>query len=188
MAKSKPKPVVKIYEGTKLRNWINDAKDPQHEDHVFHQYRAEILVQAEKMEKAEREADKFMSALVRDMSEMENYPALSSAAVIFLLTKIDEESQTKARQIIASLGGKASKKGSLQKLIEKIVKKNSAITEKQLLDQLRAEIGQGLITDITQGQIEWCKPNGQIVDTPVTALKDRLTRAKKSASRIANSH
>lgn len=74
-------------------------------------------------------------------------------------------------------GGK--QKDTLQALIERIIEKEPQIDRSRLLYRLKAEKGFGVIEDITDELISFVKANGDLGDVKISALKHRLSRAKK---------
>lgn len=75
----------------------------------------------------------------------------------------------------------AAKRGdALQKFIRSAIKRKPGLNKDELLQQLRASCGIGSILSVTQEEIEFDGPNGTIKSAPVSGLKDRLSRAKKS--------
>ena len=80
---------------------------------------------------------------------------------------------------LASKGGKAAKGDSLQKLIEEIVSKNPALSETQLFDALKNNEKIPPLEDIDDETIFFTNSDGRSKSTPISGLKDRLSRAKK---------
>jgi hypothetical protein len=76
-------------------------------------------------------------------------------------------------------GGK--QKDKLQVLIEQIVKREPEIDRGRLLYRLKAEKGYGVIEDITDEWISYEGASGDLADVKISALKHRLSRAKKNS-------
>jgi hypothetical protein len=74
-------------------------------------------------------------------------------------------------------GGK--QKDKLQILIDRIVKGEPKIDRTRLLYRLKAEKDFGVIEDITDERISYESAGGDLVDVKISALKHRLSRAKK---------
>ena len=68
---------------------------------------------------------------------------------------------------------------ALQKLIENIVENNVKVSNEQVLELLRSLSGKGVIECVTETHIEWTDKNHPAAETLITALKDRVSRAKK---------
>ncbi|NTW89269.1 MAG: hypothetical protein HGB26_09215, partial [Desulfobulbaceae bacterium] len=68
---------------------------------------------------------------------------------------------------------------ALENLIEEIMIKNPKIKPEGMLAKLEAKAGNGVIDSITDEEIEWTDYGGKITDTKISALKDRMFRAKK---------
>jgi hypothetical protein len=126
-----------------------------------------------------READKgakFLVEKLRDMNrpEAEKYVSenLPTVGVIVGMAFYRQREASKQRR-----------PNDLQKLIEDIAADLPTITAKQLLEELRKERGNGVIESINddEGKIEW-NNRTRVADTPISALKDRLYRAKKILS------
>lgn len=79
----------------------------------------------------------------------------------------------------------------LGRIIRRIVAKQPTITEKALLGELekliRATIDGVTIEAITDNAIEWIDNNKPARSTELSALKDRLSRAKKALQAVTNS-
>jgi len=78
---------------------------------------------------------------------------------------------------IARKGGK--RKDDLQKLIETIVTKTPDIDRNRLLHALRAKKGNGIVYDVTDSLITYENSHGKMKDVKISALKHRLTKARK---------
>ena len=79
----------------------------------------------------------------------------------------------------ARKGGLARKTDVLQELIERIVRRNLAITVRALESQLREHQGIEPIQDFSNGTISFTNHDGRTKDAELSGLKDRLSRAKK---------
>lgn len=67
----------------------------------------------------------------------------------------------------------------LGSLIVDIVRDDPEISWKDLLKELEKRAGQGLIESITEDDfIQWRTSDGTTENTPISGLKDRLTRAR----------
>lgn len=82
------------------------------------------------------------------------------------------------QSLMQSLAASNPRPDDLQKIILNIVRENPAISENDLLRELHRQAF-GVISAIEDGQIEWDSHTGRARSTPVSALKDRLSRAKK---------
>lgn len=67
----------------------------------------------------------------------------------------------------------------LQALIVEIVEKSPTITCPALLERLRQCAGDGVVEEIDDDEIWFVDGKGKGEHTPISGLKDRLTRAKK---------
>lgn len=68
----------------------------------------------------------------------------------------------------------------LNALIAAIVKDDPEITEKGLWRELEKRAGQGVIVEMTaDDKIQWKTSAGKVETTPISALKDRLSRVKQ---------
>jgi hypothetical protein len=81
-----------------------------------------------------------------------------------------------------SQGGRPQRGDALQELIEEIVAVRPNITASALLERLHASQLEGLIEDIEEGQIWFVGANNGSRSAPISGLKDRLTRARKSVN------
>jgi hypothetical protein len=81
-----------------------------------------------------------------------------------------------------SQGGRPQRRDALQELIEEIVAVRPNITASALLERLHASQLEGLIEDIEEGQIWFVGANNGSRSAPISGLKDRLTRARKSVN------
>jgi hypothetical protein len=91
------------------------------------------------------------------------------------------EEAHEARSIFMSFNGRngGKRKDALQILIERIVEREPKIDRNRLLHRLKAEKSFDVIVDVTDGIISFESATGEIADVKVSALKDRLSRAKK---------
>jgi hypothetical protein len=64
----------------------------------------------------------------------------------------------------------------LQQFIIKHVRRRPSLTESKLLDLLKDNDG---ILQMNEEEVYFYKPNGALKSVPISALKDRLYRAKK---------
>ena len=84
----------------------------------------------------------------------------------------------------AQRGGKAKKPDALQQLIEAIVRENPSITLKLLLKKIKAQEYEGVIDEVTDDEISFSNYNGRLKSAPLSALKHRLSRARKKNQRF----
>jgi hypothetical protein len=103
-------------------------------------------------------------------SQMSIYHALSCA----------EYMRRRFLEAQARRGGKTKKTDALQELIKDFVQHLPSITVWQLEEKLRARQGTSVIQDIAEGTIWFTNHNGSSKTAPLTGLKDRLFRAKRS--------
>jgi hypothetical protein len=87
---------------------------------------------------------------------------------------------------LARKARKARKADALQQLIRDIVEQHPRIAEPQLLHMLAGERGAGVVTSIdgpkkAVREIHFTDDNGRKRESPVSGLKDRLSRARKPA-------
>jgi hypothetical protein len=83
---------------------------------------------------------------------------------------------------LSRLGGKAKKQDALQLLIVDIVRKQPEITGKQLVLELeKVRDARGGVDDIEDGTIHFVD-GGHLKSAPVSGLKDRLSRAKRTVN------
>ncbi len=93
-----------------------------------------------------------------------------------------EKRQTGIRRGDGSQGGRPRKGDALQELIEEIVRVRPTITVPALLERLHASQHEGVIEDIDDGRIWFVDARGASRNAPISGLKDRLTRARKSVN------
>jgi hypothetical protein len=91
------------------------------------------------------------------------------------------EEAHEARSTFMSFNGRngGKRKNALQKLIERILEKEPKIDCNRLLHRLKADKSFGAVLDVTDGIISFESATGEIADVKVSALKHRLSRAKK---------
>jgi hypothetical protein len=75
-------------------------------------------------------------------------------------------------------GGRAPKPDALEQFIEDLVQKRPFVTQSKLLELLK----ENHAFDIEDDQIFFAKPNGAQKSVNLSALKDRLCRAKKKCN------
>jgi uncharacterized protein YihD (DUF1040 family) len=98
------------------------------------------------------------------------------------LEKLLEDASIKRAFFMGFNGRKGGKqKDTLQVLIERIVEKEPQIDRSRLLYRLKAEKGFGVIEDITDEWISYESASGDLADVKISALKHRLSRAKKDS-------
>ena len=84
-------------------------------------------------------------------------------------------------RILLNQDASVAKRGdALEKFIRSAVQRKPDLNIDELLQQLRASCGIGSILSVTEEEIEFDGPNGTIKVAPLSGLKDRLSRAKKS--------
>jgi hypothetical protein len=91
------------------------------------------------------------------------------------------EEAHEARSHFMSFNGRngGKRKDALQKLIERIVEEEPKIDCNRLLHRLKADKGFGTVVDVADDVISCENATGEITDVKISALKDRLSRAKK---------
>ena len=99
------------------------------------------------------------------------------------------EEAHEARAVFMSFNGRkgGKRKGTLQKLIVRIVEEEPKIDRNRLLHRLKAEKMFGAIVDVTDGVVSVEGAAGDITDVKVAALKHRLSRAKKIVAKAGKS-
>ena len=80
---------------------------------------------------------------------------------------------------MAKAAAQAPRTDALQEIIISVAEKNIDISVLNLTDKLRAMAGVGTIQDIEEQTIYWTDKNGNTQTSPISGLKDRLTRARK---------
>jgi hypothetical protein len=93
-----------------------------------------------------------------------------------------EKRRAKIRSGDGSKGGRPRRGDALQGLIEEIVSARPAISSASaLLEQLREFQYQGVVIDIEDDKIWFSDARDASRSAPISGLKNRLTRARKSA-------
>lgn len=88
------------------------------------------------------------------------------------------------RLVQRQVAGKA-RHDTLKREIDVLVKENPAITLRALLATLRENAHPGgVIAEVNDDTVVWVDAKGEINDTPITALKARLHRARKILRRL----
>ncbi len=77
---------------------------------------------------------------------------------------------------------KKDRSDDLQGLIIEIMAGNLRMKPPELLEALRKHERGPIIQDIIGGTIEWLDKNQRVKDTPISGLKDRMSRARKKLS------
>jgi hypothetical protein len=71
---------------------------------------------------------------------------------------------------------------ALQRLIDEILRSNPNLTAPEVVAELGRRQGDGVIETITDDEIEWSDDANKAESTPIKAVKDRVSRAKKKLS------
>lgn len=90
--------------------------------------------------------------------------------------RCDEQPKKQFQSEFSKKGGQAPKADTLQKFVMDNVRGRPRITEPQLLELLKEN---RRIFEVNAEEISFDKPNGAQKSVPISALKDRLYRAKK---------
>lgn len=80
---------------------------------------------------------------------------------------------------LQSVRAKKSRTSALQRSIEDILEQDSDLTEVEVLARLRTVVGRGVIDAIDEETIDWIDDRGRPRTTNISALKDRVSRAKR---------
>lgn len=132
------------------------------------------------VECSERIADQILALLKKgSWNDFIDFPLISGLTVLAVIAKTDKKATKSARTLFSQSGGKASKQDNLQKLIVTIVKKKPAIKSSTLLGELESYKNMGTIVDIDEEEISFISDNEKLDSSPISGLKDRLSRAKK---------
>lgn len=95
----------------------------------------------------------------------------STSADIVMTASLSINQSRKARH---------SRRDDLQELIIVMARDNLEITANRLFYELKNRVDQGVIVSMTANDtVEWKTSEGKLKKTPVSGLKDRLSRAKK---------
>ena len=87
------------------------------------------------------------------------------------------------------------RQNALSEIIESLVEIDPAITGNAVIAKLKGMVGNGVVTAVTDDNIEWQTRDEddagralpiRIKDTPITAVKDRVYRAKKRLRQKSN--
>jgi hypothetical protein len=123
----------------------------------------------------------LVALATKDMnSEILRSVPLYSQKTIELAFEDAEKRQAKIRREDGSKGGRPRKGDALQELIGEIVAARPTISASALLDRLRALQCHGVIIDIEDEQIWFTAARDASRSAPISGLKDRLRRARKS--------
>jgi hypothetical protein len=91
-----------------------------------------------------------------------------------------EEAERKRTFFMGLNGRKGGKrKDALQTLIDRIVGRKPDIDGNGLLHGLRNENGNGIVQDVANGEVTFVNSSGKLRSAKISALKHRLSRAKK---------
>jgi hypothetical protein len=117
-----------------------------------------------------------------DRDQMRGVPIAGQESIEFLLERADRLRRDVNTES-ARRAGRAPKADALQQYIVALVRKRPDITSRQLLAHLEQERWNGLIVEIADGMVCFLQPDGikdgRTKETPISGLKDRLSRAKK---------
>jgi hypothetical protein len=124
----------------------------------------------------------LVAAATEDMnSEILRRVPIYSRKTMELAFEDAEKRRAKIRSGDGSKGGRPRRGDALQGLIEEIVSARPAISASALLEQLREFQYQGVVTDIEDDKIWFSDARDASRSAPISGLKNRLTRARKSA-------
>jgi hypothetical protein len=125
----------------------------------------------------------LVAAATEDMnSEILRRVPIYSRKTMELAFEDAEKRRAKIRSGDGSKGGRPRRGDALQGLIEEIVSARPAISSASaLLEQLREFQYQGVVTDIEDDKIWFRDARDASRSAPISGLKNRLTRARKSA-------
>ena len=93
-----------------------------------------------------------------------------------------ERRRTRIRSSDGGRGGRPRRGDPLQEQISDIVRPCPKISEKELLDRLRSRQVCGVIEDVDDEDVYYVDARGVGKKAPISGLKDRLSRARKSLS------
>jgi hypothetical protein len=89
-------------------------------------------------------------------------------------------SQSHFATMLGRKGGQASKRDTLQRLIEHVVENNHEISVRELFKELKSrQAVRDVVDDIDETSIHFIN-KGRVDAAPIRGLKDRLSRAKKT--------
>ena len=128
----------------------------------------------------------LVAAATEDMnSEILRRVPIYSRKTMELAFEDAEKRRAKIRSGDGSKGGRPRRGDALQGLIEEIVSARPsarpAISASALLEQLREFQHQGVVIDIEDDKIWFSDARDASRSAPISGLKNRLTRARKSA-------
>lgn len=138
---------------------------------------------ATKYGEANEKANKLLEAVNNaDLNDTKVYKVqLNSLELFALRNLLLNESFDLCKRLISykqRINSQKERPDALQSLIDNIVTRKPTISITDLIDALVKEINFGVISGFEDENIEWQDKNGRIKDTPVSALKDRLSRSK----------
>ena len=115
-----------------------------------------------------------------------DYALLEAAQALntYMLLKNPSPAEKVRKQLLSRKGGSASKTDALQILIQNRVWQPPGISQRKLLHHLKACLGCGTIRVIDNEKIESLNSNGKLKITPLSGLKDRLSRAKSKINSL----
>jgi hypothetical protein len=128
-----------------------------------------------------RMADQMIraTAYARAASELARVPIRHLASIEKLLEEAEGDKQ-RFLSLQGRRGGLAKKSDALQQAIVGLVRKDPGMTVARLQGMLTRDRFPGLIEDVDEEKIWFRQPDGQSKTAPVSGLKDRLSRAKKT--------
>jgi hypothetical protein len=91
--------------------------------------------------------------------------------------ELAEKSEELFKVEFSRKGGAAPKTDALQQFIIRCIRSRSALTESQLLASLREN---RRVFDVREEEVCFDKPDGSRKSVPISALKDRLYRARRN--------
>lgn len=132
----------------------------------------------------ERMQDEFIrSAVVNDVqSEIARGVPARYQQSMEELAQVNANRLKDYRRAISRRGGAARRSDVLTRIITEIVRRDPRTSVPQMLDKLSslASVCDGPICDVTEEYVGVQLANGQIKNVPITGLKDRVSRARKS--------
>lgn len=128
---------------------------------------------AEKLSEEERE---FFDSLTEDqkrllLKQSGHIPSVSTTATYSLAF---------ARIGLNRRAARESRTDVLQELIMSITKEDPTMTWRDVVARMKKYDKKGVIETISDDTIEWVDKNGKVKDTPISAIEDRVRRAKKN--------
>ena len=131
-----------------------------------------------KMERRMTHPAILASALDRMKTEAKRVPVYYQSTFEEFLAAAERDWQRFAKYR-GQMGGKARRGDSLEMVIKKFVRKNPAISEQDVLNKLKAHQGIPPIQDVDEDTLSFTNHDGHTKVVKRSALKDRVSRAKK---------